>query len=327
MASEVKVDVMESIRLREYFYAVIATLYRYAERIVVLEYPRSIEKRSVDLVVKLQDGKVFLLKVIDDLSLVSKKEAVELANLSTALEIPGFIVAERNGDELLVSDVVYEKHGVRTVNLETLEHIISGREQVYIYQSKDMFKINIDPRAMKAKRIEKNLSLGDIALILGTSRRAVYEYERGTIDPTIDKGEKLVNILGEEILKPINMFEVPESSPRPPSSYDNPVEEKIAEKLIEEGYKVYHAKRTVSDIGGSLRESRIMIAVKHRRDSEDRLVEKATYLEKMCELTGADHAIVADDKGVLRRIEAEGLRAYTIDAFIDMVKRLGEERK
>ncbi|MEB3773473.1 MAG: helix-turn-helix domain-containing protein [Desulfurococcales archaeon] len=314
---------MSDIKLREYFYKVLSMIYRHASEVAVLEYPHSLEKRSLDLAVKFRNGVVMLLKVIEDLDLISKKEASELAMIASTLNVPALIVAERQGNVGLVDGVIYEKHGVRVVTMGTLEDYLNDREKPVIYQSKDIFKVRIDPEKVRMRRLELGYSLGDLALILGTSRRAIYEYERGGMEPSIEKGEKLVEVLGEEILKPIELTN-PVKVQRKPPDYDTSLERDIAERLVRLGYEVYHAKRTVSDLGGSIEgEHRIMITVRHRRESESRVIEKASYLERLCDVADAEPVVVVEDSVTAKKLEGEGLRAYTLKEFIEMVIQRG----
>ena len=142
----------------------------------------------------------------------------------------------------------------------------------------------------------------------------------GGMEPSVERGEILADILGDEILKPIDLAE-PVVQEKPPSfqSFDNDVEAKIAVRLKEAGFTIYHAKRTVSDIGGRKGSLRIMIAVKHRKEGEARLIEKAIYLQRVSRVLDSEPAVVVESKHLARRIEGEGIRAYTPDELIDMV--------
>ena len=309
-----------SIELREYFYRVLALLYRHAKEVAIIEYPSSIEKRSIDVVIRTGDNRTMILKIIEDLDLISKRETSDLISIASALQASALIIAEKTGGHPLVSGVIYEKHGVRAVNLETLEAYLRHGEMPVVYQQKDMFKVSIDPDQLKTKRLEKGLSLGDLARMIGATRRTVYEYERGGMEPSVERGEILADILGYEILKPIDLAE-PVVQEKPPSfqSFDNDVEAKIAVRLKEAGFTIYHAKRTVSDIGGRKGSLRIMIAVKHRKEGETRLIEKAIYLQRVSRVLDSEPAVVVESKHMARRIEGEGIRAYTPDELIDMV--------
>ena len=308
-----------SIELREYFYRVLALLYRHAKEVAIIEYPSSIEKRSIDVVIRTRDDKTIILKIIEDLDLLSKRETSDLLSIAGALQASALIIAEKSAGHPLVSGVVYEKHGVRAVNLETFEAYLRHGEMPVVYQQKDMFKVSIDPSQLKSKRLEKGLSLGDLARMIGTTRRTVYEYERGGMEPSVERGEILTDILGEEILKPIDLAEPISTERAPPLSFDNEVEARIAVRLREAGFAIYHAKRTVSDVGGRRGDLRIMIAIKHRKEGESRLIEKAIYLHRVSKVLESEPAVVVDSKSLANKVESEGIRAYTPDELIEMV--------
>ncbi|MCE4612712.1 MAG: helix-turn-helix domain-containing protein [Desulfurococcales archaeon] len=314
----------KKIENREYLYRVLALVYNHARRVAVIEYPRDIERRSVDVAVELKDGKKMLLKVAWDLDSVTKREASELSVISSTLNVPTLIISETQGSVRLVSGVIYEKSNVRVVNAETLESYLSEREGPVIYQERDSFKLSIDGGKLKEKRIEKGLSLGDVALSVGVTRKAVYEYERGLMEPTIDKGEKLVQLLGEDILKPLNLLELaPRSQGQAsPSRFDSDIERKAANLLEQEGYRVFHAKRTVSDIGGAKRESSLLLAVKHRKESIEGLLEKSIYLERLSKVIGSEAATLVEDSGIARALSSEGITVYTMEDIVSLVRSL-----
>lgn len=312
---------------RELLYKVLATLYRYSEDLVVLDYPRSIERRSIDLAVRLRGKTRLLVKVAFDADQIPRSEIAELAGLSRVLGVPGIIVSAMKGGMPLLEGVVYEKSGIRVVGLETLEGVLSGREEVYIYESKDTFKLSIDADKVRSKRLEKNLSLGDLALMVGVSRRAIYEYEKGSMEPTIEKGEKLVRVLGEDIVKPINIFE-PARKVRVglQENYDSELERKVALELEKAGYKVVHAKRTVLDISASTMDDksgikRTAYVVEHPRERPEKLVEKAYYLDKMSETIGVEERyVIVEDEKKARIAAREGLNPITIDEVLAQLR-------
>ncbi|MEB3860319.1 MAG: helix-turn-helix domain-containing protein [Desulfurococcales archaeon] len=310
------------IENREYLYRVLALVYGHARRVVVIEYPRNIEKRSVDVAVELKDGRKMLLKVAWNLDSVSKREAGELSAISSTLNVPTLIISETQGGVRLVSGVVYEKSSVKVVNAETLDTYLAEREGPVIYQERDSFKLSIDSEKLKERRMEKGLSLGDVALSVGVTRKAVYEYERGLMEPTIDKGEKLVELFGEEILRPVNLLEPAQKTGQQQLKFDSDIERRAAALLEEKGYRVFHARRTVSDIGGAKDESRLLLAVKHRKESIDGLLEKSIYLEKLSKIIKSEAATLVDDEGVARALSSEGVTVYTVGDIVNLVKSL-----
>lgn len=314
---------------KEVLYKTLAILYRYASKIVVLEYPRRIERRSIDLAVRLRDGRRVLVKVASDLDDIPKSEVQELLALASSMNISPIIVAKRRGGEELFEGVAYEKYGIKVVSPETLEDILSGREPVYIFESRDGYKVRVDPAKLRERRLEKGLSLGDLAMVLKTSRKAVYEYERGRLDPTIERAEKLINLLGEDIVVPCDIFDtsnLPE--PRTVKPFDSRLEEKAAADLKAIGFKIVHAKKTVLDIGGSIEETRIVFTVQHPRESKRTLYEKSIYMEKMTRaLDINDKGVIVEDRKTARELEKEGVRAIVIDNLSDLIKTLIQRRK
>ena len=312
---------------KDLLYRVLAILYRYSEEIAVLEHPRSIERRSVDLAVRLRDGRRVLVKVAHNLQSIPRTELAELAALSETLGIPALIVARMRGETPLLEGVMYERYGIPSVSPETLDNVLSGRELVYIRVDKESYTVSIDGEMLRRKRIEKNLSLGDIALMLGVSRRTVYEYEKGTIEPSIDKAEKLIQLLGDEIAKPIDLFRPVTRSRKKQIEYDTPTEQELAEILECRGYKVAHVKRTVIDIAAGKGDDEVTIVVEHpsRRSG---LLDKVYYMSKLASAVNIEKAfIVVESSRTGRMLEKEGFTPVTVDDLAEVLRELGERER
>lgn len=309
---------------KEVLYKTLAILYRYAREIVVLEYPRRIERRSVDLAVRLRDGRRMLVKVARDVEDIPRSEIRELLALASSMDTTPIIVAEGRGGEELLDGVAYEKSGIRVVSSKTLEGILSGRDPVYIFESRDGFKVRIDPVKLHERRLEKGLSLGDLALLLKTSRKAVYDYEKGKLDPTIERAQRLISLLGEDIVIPWDVFDTSNLSKlKGVKPFDSKLEEKAAEGLRSAGFKIIHAKKTVLDIGGSREETRIVFTVQHPRESKRTLYEKSVYMEKMAKTLGIeDKGVIVEDKVTAKELEKEGVNAIVIDNLSDLIKAI-----
>ena len=71
------------------------------------------------------------------------------------------------------------------------------------------FYASFDGEKNRAIREARGISLGQLAFISGVSRRTIRMYENGE-RASIEVAEKIVDFLGEEVLSPINFFEVME---------------------------------------------------------------------------------------------------------------------
>jgi len=305
--------------LSETLYRVIGSIYRYVDDLVVLEYPRSLHRRSIDVATRLKDGRLTLLKIADDVKSLSKQDVRELRDIASALGSGALVIANFTGGLELVDEVAYDVCGVKAVNVNTLEKVLSGEANVYIYQSGDMFKVRIDGEAMKRRRIEKRLSLGELAQRIRVSRRTVYEYERGYIEPTIDKAEKLVELLGGGVLASVDLFEHLEAGKQSTDiAFDSREEEELARKLSEMNFRVVHAKKTAVDIVGSRADKKVLLVVRHGRESLEGLKLKSINSRRLARISNTESYVVVDDKMVKKDLEGEGVEAYTKSEVVEL---------
>lgn len=313
---------MKSRDPTETLYRVIGAIYRHVDDLVVLEYPRRLSRRSIDVVVKLGDGRIAFLKVTDDTGNLSKYDVQELRDIASTLNAGALIVANYMNNREIVDDVAYELHGVKVVNVNTLEGVFSGETQIYVYQSGDTFKVRIDGETLRRRRLEEGLSLGDVAYRIGVTRRTVYEYERGYIEPSLDKAEKLVQLLGEEILVPVDLFECPPGRKRElmELNLDSEEEKTLARKLYDRNFNVVHAKRTTVDLVGAKTKRRILLVISHGRESFESLKLKSLNSRKLARLTNSENYIVVDSREVKRELEKEELEVYNMSEFEELIE-------
>ncbi len=321
--------------LRQLYYRALATLYRNTDDVEVLDYPDRPERQSINLIARLREDKPVLLKITYDIEELSQADINELKALALTLNIPAAIVAEKRGKKELVDGVIYEKKRIPVITPEDLERILAKGKGagIYVYQYKDSYKVKINSDVLKERRIEKGFSLGDIALMLNVSRKLVYEYERGSTDPTLDKAEKLIEILGDDIIEPIDPFDlVSEEDFKPKVDFDNEIEERLALILSRHDYKIAHAKRTAIDIAASKYE-RILFMVKHKRESVDRTIKKADNLVRISKMVMAKPIAITDEKQIEKELSYEEFKIFKPKELnillreIDVLQRLGSNRK
>ncbi|MEB2836394.1 MAG: helix-turn-helix domain-containing protein [Desulfurococcales archaeon] len=314
--------------LKEAFYRVLAILYRYSEEVAVIDYPDRIEKRSLDVAVRIGGGRVLLLKIADDIVDVPKSEVNELKGLGAAMGLPAGIIATKRRGRELAPYVAYERQGLPVVSPESLEEYLrSGGAGIYAYQSRDSIRVKIDSEALKRAREALGLSLGDVASFLGVSRKMVYQYEKGMADPTLDKAEKLASLLGEKVIESWDPFKEP---PRPPAShppFDEEGEEALAMELARRGLKVFHAKKTAADITASAPpEPRIVIAYQHRREPLPKLVDRVDNIVRLSRV--AESKPIAVVEGREEEAELSSIKGVTLirrSRRVSLDELLGEE--
>ncbi len=307
---------------RRLYYRILAILYRNAKVVEVLDYPEKLERQSINMIAQLEDGRSVLFKVISDLEKISQVDINELKSLAGIFNVPASIIAEKKGKEKLMSGVIYEKRKIPVITPEDLEKVLKGGKDtgIYVYQHKDSFKVKINKEVFRDRRNEKGYSLGDLALILNVSRKLVYEYEHGEADPTIDKAEKLVEVLGDDVIEPIDPFgKIYENDIKPKLDFDSELELKIASILNNLNYKIAHMKRTATDLVASGNQ-RLMFLIKHKRESVERIIRKADNLVRLSRMTKAEPIAIVD-KNLKSELEAEdNIRVFKTEE-IHLLKR------
>ncbi|MCS7107495.1 MAG: helix-turn-helix domain-containing protein [Acidilobaceae archaeon] len=305
---------------RDTLYRTIGSVYDNVSGFVVLEYPRSSSRRSIDVMARLKDGRISLLKVLDDLSRLSRAEAEELKSVASALRASSLVIAEEAGGRELLDEVVYEKHGVMVLTPSSLEKVLEN-EKIYVYQSGDTLKVKINSEELRRRRNEMDMSLGQVAQALRVSRKTVYEYERGTMDPSIERGEKLVEMFGEEILKAVDVF-AEEKGERRPEQLDTSGEIVIANALLSMGFKVAHARRTAFDIIGKREETGVSLVIEHGKESLSSFLAKYYNSMKVSRVTKSEVFAVVENRESALKLKREGVEALTKEEVIELIKEM-----
>ncbi|NPA05064.1 MAG: helix-turn-helix domain-containing protein [Crenarchaeota archaeon] len=273
----------------------------------LVNYPRQYEKRSID-VLATREGESILLKISTDIGSLNAREARELRRLSLVLGASPLLVALREHGEELEDIVAYERYGVYALTPSGLEAAL--RNELYVARRHGDFYMRIDGARLREAREARGMSLGDLASIVGVTRRSIYEYERSTMDVSLTVALKILDVFGEEVFKPIPVLS--ESGrlkqgrrPRRPS-VDNKLEATVVTMLQRSGVEVVHTRHTPVDIASKTPgEGRAVVVVEHSREKPSDMYDKCMEASKLASGVKAK-AILLSSKRELG-IDAEGL--------------------
>ncbi len=168
------------------------------------------ERSAYNLLLKtyLNDKSItIMLKVLENVDTLNKQEACDLLLLSNTTSAVPLITGYRSNKDILHKGVVYKRYGINVISIATLRDVLMKRKMPKYYSEKGGIYARIKGSKLRELREKYNLSLGDIALLLGTSRKTIYEYEREEIETTEIKAKKLEAIFGETIFETINIFD------------------------------------------------------------------------------------------------------------------------
>ncbi|MGC9149030.1 MAG: helix-turn-helix domain-containing protein [Sulfolobales archaeon] len=276
--------------------------------IVVLKYPS--QRRSVDIVV----DKKALIKISGDSLDIRDEEYHDLLASGALLGLSSLVVSERIEGEKVEPGIIFEKKGVSVVDTETFLGYVGG-EKIFIYQWRGSFYVKIDGERLRREREKKGMSIGEVAERIGVSRKTIYEYERGLMDPDIDHAEKLIEILGEEIIGEIDLFterlyNIDKEKLLKKLMMISSREDKIVKRIIERGASAIKTRRTAPDIIGVFRNNLFTITkISSHEINNAETITKISDALKFSRYTGCKPYIVADIQG---------------DISVDEVNRLSE---
>jgi putative transcriptional regulator len=168
---------------------------------------------SFDLAAR-RDATLFLIKVLKNIDALGSDEAARLLELGRLFPATTLIIGESSGASELDTGVVYTRYGVPIVTEATLGEYLDKGLPPFLYASPGGIFARVAGDRLRALRDARGLSLGALASVAGVSRRAIQLYEEGA-GAEVDIIERIEAFLGEPIVSPITLFEMPRPAPRP----------------------------------------------------------------------------------------------------------------
>lgn len=160
-----------------------------------------------------------LIKSSENIDAERRETAEDLKVFASAFDASPFIIGVRMQKGKIEEDTLYERFGVNVLHPKTFREAMLRHRFPAVYSKRGGIYFKIDGRALKVSREKKGLSLGQLANLIGVSRKAIYEYEREQMGATPQTVERLEKVLGSNVVTGINIFdwhlegEAPEKNP------------------------------------------------------------------------------------------------------------------
>jgi putative transcriptional regulator len=152
---------------------------------------------------------VVLIKCQVDVGSLSPENAHELRLISESVSASTLLISANAGEMPLQDDTVYTKHNILAVTPRTFENVMIRGLSPIVRAGPGGFCVEIDPETIRKRRQQLGLSVGEMAEMIGTSKRTLYGYERGLAKASVPATYKLIWTLGVPIAVAINVFEKP----------------------------------------------------------------------------------------------------------------------
>jgi putative transcriptional regulator len=148
-----------------------------------------------------------LIKIQPDIDILSPNDSQELKVISQCLSAASLLLGEKTHEKPLEDDTVYSRYDVLVVTPKTFENILLRKAYPLIQAGPGGCYVEIDNEAIKRRRQELGLSVGDVAEMVGISRRTLYGYERGMAKASVTVAYNMIYTLGIPVAIQVNVFE------------------------------------------------------------------------------------------------------------------------
>jgi putative transcriptional regulator len=150
---------------------------------------------------------VIFIKFQHDIDSFSQIDSQELKVISECVSATSVLVSEKTREKPLEDDTVYSRYNVLAVTPKTFENIVLRNIHPLIQAGPGGYYVEINWEALKRRRQELGLSVGEMAEMVGISRRTLYGYERGMAKASVTAAYNLIYTLGIPVAKSVNIFE------------------------------------------------------------------------------------------------------------------------
>ncbi len=163
-----------------------------------------------DIAARKKESLIFI-KVQSDIGCVSPYDSLELRIISEQVSAASLFISEKTREKPLEDDTVYSRYNVLAITPKTFKNIVLKGIYPLIQAGPGGYYVEIDGEAIKRRRQELGLSVGEVAEKIGISRRTLYGYERDMAKASVTVAYKLLCTLGIPVAKPVNIFEAHKS--------------------------------------------------------------------------------------------------------------------
>ena len=152
---------------------------------------------------------LLLLKVLVNIDSIKESHVQEIRKLASTFLASPLIVGVKSKTRKLEEDVVYERHGLPVIGVETLKNIVLYDEYPEFLADRGGYFVNINGGVLKEYREEYSLSLKDLADLAHVSRETIYKYENDMVRANPETAMLLEDILNMKITVDIDIFHTP----------------------------------------------------------------------------------------------------------------------
>ncbi|NJE09091.1 transcriptional regulator [Thermococcus sp. M39] len=278
-------------------------------------------------------SRLFLLlfiKVLQNIDTLTKEQAEDLKRLAKFFQASPLIVGLKTKNDELEEGVVYERFGIYALNPQTLYDVIVENELPAIFAERGGFYVKINGEYLRYLREKYGYSIGELAELLGVSRKSLQNYERGEQAVSLDVALRLEEIFNEPLAKPIDILHAKVEANLDVKP-ENELEREIFERLKALGMGVVKIKKAPFNAISKEDEFKILTGIDQKKTKTT--VKRAQMVNEVSKIIQSDGVFILEKTkmevvGEVPLIPKETLREIKdADELIEMIEELKKEIK
>ncbi|HEC87991.1 MAG TPA: transcriptional regulator [Thermoplasmata archaeon] len=239
-----------------------------------------------------KDNQLFVIKILNNIDALASDVANEMIAVAKFLEGIPIVIGNKTCSSLLEDGVVYFRYGVPIITPPTLEDYLRGMSP-FICAAPGGFYVNIDGNLLKKIRGEKGISVGQLARVVGVSRRTIRLYEQGE-RASIEMAERITEFLEADIIKPVDFWE---ETRKEKIEIERKIDDEIFRILEEMGAFILPTQRSPFNAMTKIINEKFIVGMKERK-----IVEKARIISNLARVAEKE-SVIFMDKSFRKNIE------------------------
>jgi putative transcriptional regulator len=170
---------------------------------------------------------LMLIKGTMNIDGMTQDQATSLRAISYFLSAFPLVISIKSNREFLNNHTIYNRFELPVVTPELFKEIIDEEHAPYIKSAKGRHTVVVDAEELRKQRLEKELTLQELADMIGISKKALYEIEKKRVDPTEETAKKIESVLKKDLKKNYEMETVEPVHIKPKGELETTVSQEL----------------------------------------------------------------------------------------------------
>jgi len=174
--------------------------------------------------------KLMLVKTLMNVDGLAPQQALSLRAVSYFMSAYPFVISMKTNREFLSSKMIYSRFDLPVVTPDMFDSIL-GEDAYEAHAAKGRHTVAIDAAALRQKRQQMQFTLGELAALVGISKKALYEIEARRVNPTEETMKKMETTLNIKLHSQYELKSPGETRVSPAGAF----QEKVSKELTRIG--------------------------------------------------------------------------------------------